>query len=514
MLRTLIILILSLFSSIIFAQDKTVIIEGQILGYNSEKPIYYSISDSYGGMNRSTIMPDSLGKFVIKKEIDELSFFTFTCRSNGKSHSCRLILNPGSHYSFISEGLDSILRADNWTMSYTPDIYNLNISGDINTSFYKLDRAQMYYNLIDNGTMGALYNDEWDLTKPDSLIPVLKSKINGQLQVFKDLLEKGDIDESFYEIAKLNIEYTQAYRLAATIRATWGYEQYAIDDSTVRKKLLEIYPLIFEMYPVNKNIKFEHHFCYDRYIDIYLEYLDSFKNYGRFVRSSKYGPESYHKNLRSKEHLSEKAYKNYHISRLMSYGLSLGIDTKQLAKKFLEENPEMKDEESAYMLENIIIPGVDSFYAYTDKKTPEFITIIEEKDSITSFSELVKLMNGRAFIIDIWGSWCLPCRYQFQHIDSIKPFLRTNNIEIVYIAFEYGNTLLQWKNLIKAHGLQGLHFVSNNRFREDLEKHTGTIEKVPTYIIVNSLGEVVEPDAYGPGERDKLINQLKKVLKL
>ena len=502
-----------MFSSIIFAQDKSVIIEGQILGYDSEKPIYYSISDSYGGMNRSTIKPDSLGKFVIKKEINELSFFTFTCRSSGKSHSCRLILNPGSHYSFISEGLDSILRADNWTMSYTPDIYNLNISGDKNTSFYKLDRAQMYYNLIDNGTMGALYNDEWDLTKPDSLIPVMKSKITGQLQVFKVLLEKGDIDESFYEIAKLNIEYTQAYRLAAAIKATWFYKQYAIDDSTVRKKLLEIYPLIFEMYPVNKDIKFEHHFCYDRYIDIYLEYLENFNN-GKYELSSIEGPESYNKYLNSKEHLSEKAYKNYHMSRLMSYGLSLGINTKQLAKKFLEENTEMRDKESAYVLENIIIPVVDSFYAYTDKKTPENITIIEEKDSITSFRELVKLMKGRDFIIDIWGSWCLPCRYQFQYIDSIQPFLRTNNIEMVYIAFEYGNTRLQWKNLIKAHGLQGLHFVSNKSFRNDLEKHTGIIEKVPTYIIINSSGEVVEPDAYGPGERDKLINQLKKVLKL
>ena len=504
---------LSLFSSIIIAQDKSVIVEGQILGYDSDKSIYYSISDSYGGINSSTIKPDSLGRFVIKKEIDELSFFTFTCRTSGKLHSCRLILNPGSHYSFISEGLDSIVIADNWTMGYTPDIYNLNTSGDKNTSFYMLDRAQMYYNLIDNGTMGALYNDEWDLTKPDSLIPVMKSKINGQLQVFKDLLEKGDIDESFYEIAKLNIEYTQAYRLAAAIIATWGYEQYAIDDSTVRKKLLEIYPLIFELYPVNKDIKFEHHFCYERYVDIYLDYLENFKN-GKYVRSSIKGPESYNKYLSSKEHLSEKAYKNYHIKQIMGYGFSLGIDTKQLAKKFLEENPEMKDKESANVLENIIIPGVDSFYAYTDKKTPEYITIIEEKDSITSFSELVKLMNGRAFIIDIWGSWCLPCRYQFQYIDSIQPYLRTNNIEMVYIAFEYGNTHLQWKNLIKAHGLQGLHFVSNNSFRNDLEKHTGIIEKVPIYIIVNSSGEVVEPDAYGPGERDKLINQLKEVLKL
>jgi thiol-disulfide isomerase/thioredoxin len=202
------------------------------------------------------------------------------------------------------------------------------------------------------------------------------------------------------------------------------------------------------------------------------------------------------------------------MTRLMSYGLSFGIDTKQLAKKFLEENPEMKDNESAYALENIIIPGVDSFYAYTEKKTPEYIYIIEEKDSITSFNQLVKLMNGKAFIIDIWGSWCIPCRYQFQYVDSIKPFLRTNNIEIVYVGFEYGNSRLQWKNMIKAYHLEGIHFVSNDLFRKDLEKHTGIIEKVPTYIIVNSSGVVVEPDAYIFGEGDKLINQLKEVLEL
>ena len=57
-------------------QGGTVIIEGQILGYDSVKTIGYSLSEYYELGTFTRIKPDSQGKFIIKREISKTSFFS------------------------------------------------------------------------------------------------------------------------------------------------------------------------------------------------------------------------------------------------------------------------------------------------------------------------------------------------------------------------------------------------------------------------------------------------------
>src|SRR5690606_5220040 len=117
-------------------------------------------------------------------------------------------------------------------------------------------------------------------------------------------------------------------------------------------------------------------------------------------------------------------------------------------------------------------------------------------------------------LIDCWGSWCSPCRYQLQYHDTIKAFLKEFNIKMVFIAFEYGNDRSFWENMIKGFELDGYHFISNDLFRADFETYTGKIKNFPTYIIVNKDGKVVETEAYFPSQSKLLFNQLKLKLNL
>ena len=85
---------------------------------------------------------------------------------------------------------------------------------------------------------------------------------------------------------------------------------------------------------------------------------------------------------------------------------------------------------------------------------------------------------------------------------------------MVYIAFEYDNSPKRWKNFIKAHNLVGYHFMSNDEFERDFKKHSGKILKFPTYMIVNSHGNILETNAFYPSEGKKLIKQIIKKLEL
>lgn len=492
------------------AQTGEVIIEGQIIGYDGESIIKYSLKDYYGGFLNYTAKPDSLGRFTIEKDISGTEFFVMIYRNEDTWHSCRLILKPGQHYSFISRG-----QYDYKNMSlehYTPDIYIVNDGLNDKESFYRLDRGQMYYNLIDNGTVGALYQSDWDLFKPDSLLMTLNGRIKDQVEIFDDLMQKGEIDNDFYQIAKLNIEYTNAYRLAQTIISALKWNNPAIDDTLIYNKLISLYSCIFEMYPVNKTIKLESHFCFERYVDLYLAYLEDSKN-GRFIPVKRKGAAYSKVLLNSKEHLSEKAYRVYSQVTSMNYLVEYGKGSVEYAKLILNQQSNMNSN-TTFFIENSLLPKAESFWELSEAKMPANTIIIDQTDSITTYLQLLDFIGEGPLLIDCWGTWCPPCRYQLQYHDTLMYFLQKHNIKMVSIAFEYSNDPALWENMIKGFNLGGYHFFSNNNFKKDFEKHFGKINKFPIYIILDENGRIVERNAFYPSQTELLYNQLKQKLNL
>lgn len=493
------------------AQSNDVIIEGQIIGYDGKSIIKYSLKDYYGGMYNYTVKPDSMGRFIIQKDINKTEFFALNYKNKDTIwHTCRLIVKPGQYYSFISEGQ---YDPESKSMEhYTPDIYNINAQSNDKDSFYRLDKGQMYYNLIDNGTMGYLYDEDWDLTKPDNLVTSLKERIKKQLDIFSSLKEKGEIENDFYRIAKLNIEYTNAYRLAQTIRGALKWEKLAIDDTVINSKLKNIYPKIFEMFPVNKNIELEHHYCFDRYVDLYLECLEDTKD-GHFEPVRRKGVANSEILLDSKEHLSEKAYKVYSQAKAMNYLAGYGEGSMKYAYKILDEQKDMNPN-TAFFIKNSLLPKAESFWKLSETKMPPNAIIIDQSDSITSCLQLLDIIGKGPFLIDCWGTWCPPCRHQLQYHDTLMYFLEKHNIKMVSIAFEYSNDPQLWENMIKGFNLGGYHFIANDDFKTDFENNFVKISRFPIYIIIDKNGKIVEKDAFFPSQTELLFNQLKRKLNL
>lgn len=485
-------------------QGGTVIIEGQILGYDRAKTIEYSLSESYELGTFTRIKPDTQGKFIIKREIPKTSFFSLIYLQDNTYHSCKLIVEPGNYYSFISSG-----RNRNDLKHHTPDIYSLYTIE--NNAYLKRDLGQMYYNLIDNNTMGFIYRSDWDLINPDSLIPTLKKRINSQLSLFRELLATGEINQRFYDIAKLNVEYTQAYRLATTIYSTWISERYSIDDSIVRNKLIAIYPEIFAMYPVNKEVNLQFYNGFDKYVDLYLTYLSDCED-GKFIPRKKKGDAATEPLMNSDGHLNEQAHSTYRLLKSMNNMASYGLNAGAYGREVLEQNPDMDME--IRNLYDRLLAKVDEFDKLAEIDFPEGIIILDEQKPITSFDQLQEVLANKPALVDIWGTWCIPCRLQFQYQNRLKTFLQRYEIQIVYIAYEYGNSRQKWENIVKGYKLEGFHFIANEMFTSDFEKYAGKIIKFPTYLIIDKNGNIVESDAYFPSQADELINQLKQELKL
>jgi thiol-disulfide isomerase/thioredoxin len=492
------------------AQNYHVRIDGQIIGYDGVSEVRYTLSPSNLSYQYDTVKPDSSGRFTIYKIINGTQFFSLICNTKDLHHTCKLIVQPGHDYSFVSKGE----KQSDWWAHYSPDIYSWRKNDLESGTFYSIDFGQMYYNRIDNGTMGLLYDEDWNLSEPETLIDTLQSRINKMDQIFSGLLKKGKIDREFYEIAMMNARYLQAYRLAVTISGTWQVShRYSISsDPAIVNKLHEVYPKIFELYPV-KGIKIEQVYLFDKYVDLYLAFLADSKD-GTFKPQTRKGP-AYLKVLEnSRDVLTPEAYKNYKMGHTMSFAASLDLRSAKQAKEYLEEYPEMKNTGAGAFLNDVLIPRAEDFIKLSDEKLPEGSFILDDDKPVKSFRELLDHLDGKPFLVDYWGTWCGPCKYQFKFNDPLKSFLKENGIAMVYIAYEYDLNREQWKNFIKAFELTGHHLISNEDFKSDFEKIAGKITGFPSYLIFNSQGELLEPKAYRPSDGKKLINQLKEILNI
>ena len=458
-------------------------------------------------------LPNSIYKRLQNelKSIKNIKYFHFYYRNKNQkdiSYSCRLVLQPNTNYAIIAKGQ----KRTDYMIPYSPDIYSWNNISNDHRTFYKMDYGQIYFNLADNGTMGYLYHDEWDLKQPDSLLAVLGRKTNKQISHYADLLEKGDINRQFFEIAKLNVEYFNAYRLGQTIKDTWAYSsKFGIKDSSIVSQLIDIYSELFKLYPV-EGTKLECIYGADRYIDLYLHYLQGYKN-GKF--SPPLRGENHYANIDEiKSEIPIEVYKEYKMRNTFSQVGGLQLKSAKSAKEFLDEYPDLKNTSSGDFLVNELIPRSEAFDSLSKRNLSEEVILLDKNGPITSFQQLLDSIGNKPIYVDFWGTWCSPCRYQFKYSNILKQFLEKNGIEMLYIANEYNPDRTNWKKLISAYNLKGYHFISNDIFNQDLKGNGGIVTGLPTYMIITSKGEIVESNALWPSDGEKLFNQLKELLKL
>lgn len=142
---------------------------------------------------------------------------------------------------------------------------------------------------------------------------------------------------------------------------------------------------------------------------------------------------------------------------------------------------------------------------------------LKSNDSLKDISEGEALLNkilepfkGKIVLMDIWGTWCSPCKEALSH--SKEEYARLKDYDIVYLYLANRSPKDSWETVIKQYEVTGDNVVHYNLPAEQqsaIERHL-KVTAFPTYKLVDRNGKILNVNA-DPRNLDALETLLKRL---
>ena len=152
---------------------------------------------------------------------------------------------------------------------------------------------------------------------------------------------------------------------------------------------------------------------------------------------------------------------------------------------------QLDEYENNHYLNNVLAVG---------KKSPVFENYRNYAGGTTSLEDF----KGKYVYIDLWATWCKPCKVEIPHLEKLSKEYKDKNIEFVSISADYKKDWSKWEAMVKDKHMEGIQLLADNDFKSDFV-HAYRIDAIPRFIIIDPEGNIVNRDAPRPSYRDQLL---------
>jgi thiol-disulfide isomerase/thioredoxin len=120
-------------------------------------------------------------------------------------------------------------------------------------------------------------------------------------------------------------------------------------------------------------------------------------------------------------------------------------------------------------------------------------------------------LKGKYVYIDVWATWCGPCRAEIPSLKKVEEMYHDKNIAFVSISVDVDKDHEKWKNFVSEKQLGGIQLFADKNWNSDFMISYG-INSIPRFILIDPNGKIIKSDAARPSspqlkeELDKLLN--------
>lgn len=125
------------------------------------------------------------------------------------------------------------------------------------------------------------------------------------------------------------------------------------------------------------------------------------------------------------------------------------------------------------------------------------------KGGTTSLSDL----KGKYVYIDVWATWCGPCKREIPSLKKVEKQFHGKNIEFVSISTDNGRgykertfeaSKIGWKKMITEKEMGGIQLFAGEVWEKSEFRNFYKIRGIPRFILIDPAGNVVNADAPRP----------------
>lgn len=120
-------------------------------------------------------------------------------------------------------------------------------------------------------------------------------------------------------------------------------------------------------------------------------------------------------------------------------------------------------------------------------------------------------LKGKYVYIDVWATWCGPCRAEIPSLKKVEEKYHDKNIAFVSISVDVDKDHDKWKTFVTDKELGGIQLFADKNWNSEFIQSYG-INSIPRFILIDPKGNVVKGDAVRPSD-PKLQELLDSLLK-
>ncbi len=118
-----------------------------------------------------------------------------------------------------------------------------------------------------------------------------------------------------------------------------------------------------------------------------------------------------------------------------------------------------------------------------------------------TFEEVLSDYKGKVVYVDVWASWCGPCRKEMPNSAALKQQIANEEVVFLYVSLDQSKKAFM--NAVQNLEIKGKHFWPLPKSAEAMMA-SYRIEGIPRYMIVAKDGKIVDKDAPRPSEKRTL----------
>lgn len=435
-----------------------------------------------------TEMLDSAGTLVLENRETVPGVFTFYC--NG---SYSLYVRPGENYALITDpgNEQDPLRVE---------------AADAEGQLQLNALSQEFYQ-----TAGTnLYQADTSFIRNKARI---QASLDSVVHRFRVLNEKKRIDRGFLNFAIAKSKAYYAAVLGATLIRPTQQLVFEKDSSAYREEVIRTIEQqweqlrdlcdVFDLDNTGPGAFIDYTNLYNMW---YLGYIKG-KQDGTF-----------------RQFETEDAYDRFQYDNIRRYyegPLAEYLCASHLAYLLVEERfkPGIQKEYDAFTAQfpgslytGYMEPGMQRILAYRKKSTEDFSPaqrLLPGYDSLRTFKELTAQFPDKTIFMDLWATWCSPCKEEFAYNEELRAFLDAKGIIPMYISIDREQDDQRWKDMIKYYDLKGYHLRAGPALMEDLRRLFGSegVLSIPRYALIKN-GELIAPRMRAPSDKEMLYEQI------